>query len=162
MLGQSDKFAAFTVNDWKRSNWLCGRLKGCLSITVTFLHCQRPELLGYFSDLELMWIFANQLFQTFGDVVVLSIFVSSLHNCSGSCYWCTKPLPPVLPTFFGDSAEDTCSFQGIKCRVMSLAWKHLPPVVLEHKFRMSLSLQRAHQFLGAATLSAHNCFPLYH
>lgn len=86
-----------------------------MSITVTFLRCQRPELLGYFSDLELMWIFANQLFQTFGDVVALSIFVSSLHNCSGSCYWCTKPLPPVLPTFFGDSAEDTCSFQGIKC-----------------------------------------------
>lgn len=50
-----------------------GRLKGFLSITVTFLHCQRPERLGlfllvvvgFFVCLLLMWILANQLFQSF-------------------------------------------------------------------------------------------------
>lgn len=137
-----------------------GRLKGCLSITVTFLHCQRPEMLGYFSDLELMWVFAKQLFQCFGHILALSILVSPLHNCSGSCYRCTKPLPLLsfLPSLV--TVLKTCSFQGIKCRMMWLAWKHLPPVVLEHKFHMvPLSPKRTPPVLGSCDPQCPQLFP---
>lgn len=139
----------------------CGRLKGCLSITVTFLHCQRPEMLGYFF---LMWIFANQLFQSFGDILTLSILVSSLNNCSGSCYRCTKPLPPLslLPSFM-TVLKTPLAFKGWSAEWYEWFGNTFHLWSWSTSLPRSLCLQREHQqFMGAGGPSAHKCFPLYH
>lgn len=47
---------------------------------------------------------------------------SNCHPCPSYLLWCL-------------SSEDTCGFQGIKCRVMWLAWKHLPRMALEPVLR---------------------------